>query len=41
MQSITFGLNCNDLVHWGSVKQERGTSYPYARNILGSIKLLF
>lgn len=41
MQSVTFGLNCNDLVHWGSIKQERGTSYPYARNILGSVKLLF
>ena len=41
MQSVTFGLNCNDLAHWGSVKQERGTSYPYARNILGSVKLLF
>ena len=41
MQSVTFGLNCNDLVHWGSVKQERGTSYPYSRNILGSVKLLF
>ena len=41
MQSVTFGLNCNDLFHWGSVKQERGTSYPYARNILGSVKLLF
>ncbi|MBO6125605.1 MAG: SusC/RagA family TonB-linked outer membrane protein [Bacteroidaceae bacterium] len=41
MQSVTFGLNCNDLVHWGSVKQERGTSYPYSRNILGSVRLLF
>lgn len=41
MQSVTFGLNCNDLVHWGSVKQERGTSYPYARNIQGSVKVLF
>lgn len=41
MQSVTFALNCNDLFHWGSVKQERGISYPYARNIQGSIKLLF
>lgn len=41
VQSITFGVNASDLIHWGSIKQERGTSYPYARNIQGSIKLLF
>jgi TonB-linked SusC/RagA family outer membrane protein len=41
LTSIIFGINMNDLVHWGSIKMERGTSYPYARNIQGSIKLLF
>lgn len=41
VQSITFGVNASNLFYWGSVKQERGTSYPYARNIQGSIKLLF
>ena len=41
VQSVTFGVNTSDLFHWGSIKQERGTSYPYARNIQGSIKLLF
>lgn len=41
MQSITFGINASDLFHWGSIKQERGTSYPYARNIQGSVKFLF
>ena len=41
VQSITFGLNMSDIYHWGSIKMERGTSYPYARNIQGSIKFLF
>ena len=39
--SITFGLNMSDLFHFSTVKMERGTSYPYARNILGSVKFLF
>lgn len=41
LQSVTFGANMSDLFHWGSIKMERGTAYPYARNIQGSIKLLF
>ncbi len=41
LQTVIFAINSSDLVHWGSIKQERGTSYPYARNIQGSIKLLF
>ena len=41
MQTIIFAINTSDLIHWGSIRQERGTSYPYARNIQGSIKLLF
>lgn len=41
VQSVIFGLNTSDLIHWGSIKQERGTSYPYARNIQASMKLLF
>ena len=41
LNSIIFGMNFNDLVHWGSVKMERGTSYPYARNMQASVKLLF
>ena len=40
-QSVTFGVNMNDLFHWGSIKQERGTDYPFARNIQGSIRFLF
>ena len=41
VQSITFGVNMNDLFHWGSIKQERGTDYPFARNMQGSIRFLF
>ena len=41
VQSITFGVNMSDLFHWGTVKMERGTSYPYSRNIQGSVKFLF
>ena len=41
MQSVVFSLNASDLFHWGSIKQERGVNYPYARNIQGSVKLLF
>lgn len=41
VQSVTFGINTSNQFHWGSIKQERGTGYPYARNIQGSIKLLF
>ena len=41
LQSITFGVNMNDLFHWSSTKQERGTSYPFARNLQASIRFLF
>ena len=41
LNSVIFGLNFSDLFHWGSVKMERGTSYPYARNMQASVKLLF
>ena len=40
-QSVNFSVNMNDLFHWGSVKQERGTSYPFARNIQGTVSFLF
>ena len=41
LNSLIVGMNFNDLIHWGTVKMERGTSYPYARNIQTSVKLLF
>ena len=36
-----FGVNMNDLFHWGSIKQERGIDYPFARNLQASIRFLF
>ena len=41
LQSITFGVNMNDLFHWSSIKQERGINTPFARNLQGSIRFLF
>ncbi len=41
MQSITFGVNMSDIATWQSIGMERGLTYPYARNIQGSIKFLF
>ncbi|MDE7373723.1 MAG: SusC/RagA family TonB-linked outer membrane protein, partial [Odoribacter sp.] len=41
LNSVTFGVNMNDLFHWSSTRLERGTDYPFARNIQGSIKILF
>jgi hypothetical protein len=41
LQSAIFGVNMNDLIHWGSIRMERGISYPYSRNIQFSVKLLF
>ena len=41
LQSAIFAINANGLIHWGSIKMERGTSYPFARNIQANVKLLF
>lgn len=41
VQSVTFGVNMSDLFHWAATRLERGTDYPFARNIQGSIKFLF
>lgn len=41
LESIVFAINANDLFYWSSVKYERGTSYPYARNVQGTITLTF
>lgn len=41
LETMILAINANDLVHWGSIRMERGTSYPFARNVMGSIKLMF
>lgn len=39
--AVIFGVNMADVFHWSSIKRERGTDYPYARNIQGSVKFSF
>ncbi len=41
LESLVFGINASDLFYWSTVKQERGTSYPYARNVQGTVTLTF
>lgn len=41
LESVIFAINSSDLFHWSSVKMERGTNYPYARNIQGSVTVTF
>ncbi len=41
LQSVTFGLNMSDVWHFSNIKYERGTQYPFARNVKGTITLLF
>ncbi len=41
LESMVFGVNASDLFYWSSVKNERGTDYPYARNVQCSVTLTF
>lgn len=41
LQSLIFAVNMNDLFYWSSVRVERGTDYPFARNIQASVKVMF
>ena len=41
LQSVLFGVNMSNLWHFSSIRYERGTSYPFARNIQGTVTLLF
>lgn len=41
LQSVIFAINANDLFYWSSVRMERGTDYPFARNIQASMKIMF
>ena len=40
LQSVLFGVNMNNLAHFSSIRYERGTSYPFARNIQGTITII-
>lgn len=41
LQSITFGVNMSDVAYFSSVKYERGTNYPFARALRGTVTFLF
>lgn len=41
IQSILMGVNMSNLWRFSTIKYERGTSYPFARNIQGNITFLF
>lgn len=41
LSSVIFGINITDLLYLSSVKMERGTDYPFARSVQGSVKLVF
>ena len=41
IENVRFSLNMSDLFYVSSVKRERGTSYPFARNVGLNVSLLF
>lgn len=41
LESVVFAINTSNLFYWSSVKYERGTSYPYARNVQGTVTVTF
>lgn len=41
LQSVTFSANMTDLFYVSTLKRERGTSYPFARNLQFRIGILF
>lgn len=41
LESVVFAINASDLFYWSTVKYERGTSYPYSRNVQGTITVTF
>ena len=41
IENVRFSVNASDLFYISSVKTERGTSYPYARNVGLNVSLVF
>lgn len=41
VQSILLGVNMSNLWRFSTIKYERGTDYPFARNIQGNVTFLF
>jgi len=41
MSNLNFTITANDVVRWSSIKEERGTDYPFARSITFGIRAGF
>lgn len=41
LRSLNFSLNVNNILEISSVRMERGTSYPFARSIIGSVSFYY
>lgn len=41
IQGMTFSAYMNDIARWATVKEERGTSYPFSRSISTALSLNF
>ena len=41
LQGMTFSAYMNDIARWATVKEERGTSYPFSRSISMALSLNF
>ena len=41
LTSLGLRFNANDLARWSTIKEERGTSYPYAKNYSFTLSLGF
>ena len=41
IQSIILGVNMSDIFHLSTIRQERGTGYPFARHASMSLSLTF
>lgn len=41
VQSVVLGVNMSDIFYLSSIKRERGTTYPYARQLGASLMLTF
>ncbi|MCD8186391.1 MAG: SusC/RagA family TonB-linked outer membrane protein [Rikenellaceae bacterium] len=41
LENLSVKLICNNLFHWSTIKQERGTEYPYARTVSLSVNVTF
>lgn len=41
LENLTFNFSTSDLFYWSTVKQERGTSYPFSRQFSCSVSATF